>query len=648
MQDTGGEVINTETLVSLNNLNYNIEPDCTVAVNATYKKHFFANTTAEPNRSNMCVLNSGADYIDMRRSFLSFDFSLTSSGSSSIVQDGAAPQTAANLKSSSGFMANAVPTRGLTDIGFGGGSALNLIQRIVVQSRSGDEICRVENAAYINHVLLNYCYGQDYAQSVGSDFGFGNKKADTRNGSTVQDSSYYIWKDVYSVEQVKRRFNIPMYLLSGFFNYDRLLPSMLCSGLRIQIDFSPIKEALVMSRPNEQINSSISYVIENLHIDAKSIQLTDAVQRFLNEVSATSGLEVVYTDINSTNVNVPTGGGEFHVEVRQACARAIKAWARVRDARAQTDYLRDSYAADDWLIPSFQWRLGSLYFPQQPVKSYNTDRALARPIMYDVPVSSSATSFDVSGLSSYLDSEASAGFGGLLSNIGEAHMLALEMFGKLGEKSSECLVSRDLFARGEIPLFTNEGGFYYNTNSTVLDQARNYWPKSYSDAFDSDANKFVKAYILGSYRAAAPAKLPEQMFNGESVNNRHPRSTSGPLSLWTSVSSDWSHYNGNHSIIPVNLERSTLFNMSGVPINNSRVLGLEMIIKPRILGNIITCDSQTNTLASLPTNTPVSFSTSNVVGVQYPLGGVFQHKCDVYLQYVRLARVFMNNVEIEQ
>ena len=68
--------------------------------------------------------------------------------------------------------------------------------------------------------------------------------------------------------------------------------------------------------------------------------------------------------------------------------------------------------------------------------------------------------------------------------------------------------------------------------------------------------------------------------------------------------------------IGVSLERSSLFNLSGIPINNSRVMSFHG-----------TFDTRT-TEPKAPGYGMLTF--------------------DVFLQYVRLARVFLNNVEVEQ
>jgi hypothetical protein len=71
-------------------------------------------------------------------------------------------------------------------------------------------------------------------------------------------------------------------------------------------------------------------------------------------------------------------------------------------------------------------------------------------------------------------------------------------------------------------------------------------------------------------------------------------------------------FSGGGHTLAVSLERSSLFNLSGIPINNSRVLALR--------GQFSSDSSE--------------ISTSSRV--------------NIYLKFVKLARIFLNNVEVEQ
>ena len=63
-----------------------------------------------------------------------------------------------------------------------------------------------------------------------------------------------------------------------------------------------------------------SYRVKDIYFQLKSIELTDSIQRIMNEHSATNGLENVYTDYNNTQI--PTKGqGPLFTEVRHAAIR---------------------------------------------------------------------------------------------------------------------------------------------------------------------------------------------------------------------------------------------------------------------------------------------------------------------------------------
>ena len=70
-----------------------------------------------------------------------------------------------------------------------------------------------------------------------------------------------------------------------------------------------------------------------------------------------------------------------------------------------------------------------------------------------------------------------------------------------------------------------------------------------------------------------------------------------------------------------------MFNLAGVPVNNSRVLSLRAKLETGGAGGEIQAGTSTE---AVPT-------------IGYP-----NRQLDVFLKYVKLARVFLNNVEVEQ
>ena len=466
---SGQDLSKRQGLIAVNDLTYVLEPDLSVASNKTHKVHYFQNSSYTPGQNAICILNSGADYIDTRRSWLQFDVNQTNT---------------VNLGTH--------------------GSACNLIKQITVSTRSGDVLCQLFDFNLMSNVLLPLTYDKGWFETVGQTMAYGGKLVNGRN-----------------------RIIIPMYVLTPLFAYGRLMPAMLMSGLRIEIVWENSTKAFFNTLGNGD------YTVSNPQFCLSSVQLSDSIQRALNELSATNGLEIVYCDYER---DMHTTGGTLetvNMEIRKACSRALKAFARVRvtagllkagDSTSAveeekkdvflTDATRDTFAAEkNFPCYEYQWRLGSLYFPQQPVRA----------------TSSGPEGCHEAAVTTYAN---------LLESIDKYHG---------GSRAPH------------VPL----------NHEHLLPQT---W----------DATAVGSLFATTTYDAHA----------GSFVRDAHT--------------------------IGVTLERSTMFNLAGIPVNNSRVLALSAKL-------IATSGELTYAISGPPTR-----------------------QVDVFLKYVRLARVFLNNVEVEQ
>ena len=477
-------------LITVNDLNYVLEPDLSVATNKTHKKHFFQSSSYEHGQQGICILNSGADYIDTRRSFLSFNLTATA-------------------------------TTGTTYTLGPLGTACNLIKNITISTRSGDELCRITDYNVLQHMILPITYDEEWFQTTGQLMSFDKRI-------------------VQANDSVTHRFIIPMYVLSPLFAYGRLMPAMLMSGMRIEIEwedkikpFFATETGATTVRDLSGNGALTTSQITDPYFSLASVQLSDSIQRALNELSATNGLEVVYCDWERTTVDRGNDLATVNIEVRKSCSRALKAFARVRatsgaavDTTPQPDGKKDSFRAEQQFpFTEYQWQLGSLYFPQQPVKA--------------------TTAYDC-GLESY------------------AHVL--EAADKFHGDARQPLLS------------LHGGGDAHGTQ------------------FNSQVNATADPKTVGALTGVNPA------------------STFGA----------YASYMFDSHCLGVTLERSTMFNLAGVPVNNSRVLALRAKLQTSGSGEVKASDG-----------TPIT------TGATY-------RKIDVFLKYVKLARVFLNNVEVEQ
>lgn len=669
-------------MIQVNDLVYKLETDLSVAINRTHKTQYFQNQSYTNAQTTLAIVNSGADYIDPRRSFFSFDF--------------IAPQTLL-----AAFQGNADYANAFISFYFGkNGSVLNLIDSVVVSSRSGDELSRVNDFGVLNAIMIPEIFGVEWRDSIGQEMGIGSFVGGF-NDSTYVNPALPVNSSPLSKasEQQRRRFVVPLYLLSPIFNYGRLLPSMLMSGLRIEIkwktldvacqqfwegfpleypvsgaygqnlNFSdndvtafktylgasalagngalddsvfpanavtyawtqgaigppPTSGTLVLAglqglatgflhttggirdfvpgdviaisddtTPGTTLERSAlyftivkvvnattaqcistaasfpartpvgqadatwagggliggwrlsyrrslsyqrdfgapafhskfltpttpltSYNIQNPELQLCSIQLTDAIQRTLNEFSAVNGLEIVYADYDRTSTPLAGAVVPIYTEVRKSASRALAAFARVVQNTSDTHRYDSTASVPGVYWNNYQWQLGSLYFPQQRVESQNPD-----------------------------------------PNLQHDALLAMAY-----------AYTQDAFDR--------------------------YHPRA--------------APTMATLRGVGID------FNKLNLHPTEVHAEHGP-SLYLapySAYGKWGSFVNGATTIAVTLERSSLFDLSGIPINNSRVLALR----------------------------------GEVDMSAYQAQPTFRALLYVFLKYVRLARIFLVNCEVEQ
>jgi len=513
----GGGGPDTKTMISINNLVYNLEPDLSTVSNATHKQHFFQQNDYKSSQRATCILNTGADYVDTRRSWLVFTLDCSGSG---------------------------------TELGFGPyGSALNLINRVTVSSRSGDELSRCRRLNLKKASILPYKMDTEWWESVGQSMGKGARMP---------------------AGAPNTRFVIPLYCLSDLFGYGRFIPSMLTSGMRIEIEWENSQTAF--APPGRDVVPEFQYRVKDLHINARSVQLTDACQRYLNELSSSSGLEIVYTDWETTEQS-KVSGGQINLEVRKAASRALKAYGKIVDS-VTDEGKRDSMASIPFICRQHQWQLGSLYFPQQPIKSSIDNQPL------------------LASQESYLHC--------LDSFVPKSGIYKSAVPLQLGPSKVTNMADSAISPTGTL-VFTADRRADFPVGGLFVFQRLNLPPL----LREVGSNAFVPAAptaqppTLASCTITFREPLPDGPFQLVSHLFRATRKE-------TSFGAE-SSFQTNGSLLACCLERSALFNLSGIPINNSRILLLRA------------------TLAKL---TEVDVT--------------------IFLQYVKLARIFMSNCEVEE
>lgn len=309
-----------ESDLSANNLVYSNPDSLSLAVSRSTSRLFFQRASYNPGETAVIDINSGTDFADPANAYLTF---------------------------------SCVPTQA-TAAGtctFGIGSAMNLIRQITIRSRSGVEIDRVERANVWSLFESQYKYPSSWFTTVGSATeGWGVTMANVA-AATVNDTT-----------NAGTRFCIPLARISSFFNgikKGQKIPPQLLSGLHIEIIWETAATALFSVG-----NTTTSYSIRNLSLMMDVISMTDDVQKTINQQSANAGLEYAYPRIftNPTTISSTV----LNVQVRKAVSQANYSWAVSLNAANYNNIAVDSFLGI-YDVLTYQWRLGALYYPLQPL-----------------------------------------------------------------------------------------------------------------------------------------------------------------------------------------------------------------------------------------------------------------------------------------
>lgn len=275
-------------MIVLNDLVYKLEPDMSVAVNKTHKNHFFQQTQYKNTQPAICIFNSGADYIDTRKSFLHFEVDLTATTTPSVSPGTIATFLSTATEEDNAFTGlsdeyvNTINKSFVIDGLFGeNGSILNLIDTVTVTTRSGDELSRIQDLSLLSNMLLPLMYGKDWKKTVGEGMGFGDRLYGRNDQGLKQPQS-------------QRRYTIPLYLLSPVFQYSRLMPAMLMSGLRVQITWHNAAKAFAQ-------------VVRRVATDSEQI----AMSPLRRQIGMGGDLKPLAYGTSSTNVPTQNGISAF-------------------------------------------------------------------------------------------------------------------------------------------------------------------------------------------------------------------------------------------------------------------------------------------------------------------------------------------------
>ena len=269
-----------DALLSWNDLTYTV-PKTNSLVSVRNIKEYFAQQQSYSSGTGTDIvfnLQTGSQYINCMNSALEFDLTVTTSAAT---------------------------------WSFGIGSAFNLFREVNVSTRSGTEIDRFQQCNLYRIHMDNLDHEPEWFDQVGKLMGYdGNGDRPTR------------------VTATKYKFIIPLFKLAPVFSTDKLMPSHLATGMRIEIQLDRAVNALVTAT----VDSSVSFTITDPKLLIDSHQLVDKASRSLQVTSAKNGLEysypAIYTETDTTSSD------KINMEINKSVGRALKVFAVSRPTTA--------------------------------------------------------------------------------------------------------------------------------------------------------------------------------------------------------------------------------------------------------------------------------------------------------------------------
>jgi hypothetical protein len=311
---TEGSSGNREAVMEANNLSYKFDDILNVSVNRTMKKQYFdTRSYTMPGASQaVSTWNSGVDLIDVTNSYLKF--TVRANGDR-------------------------------TDMGFGVGTAMNLIREVKILSSSGIEMARTQDANIYHKFVSKSKYSANWHTTVGALMGNGVTTVDTADLTVC----------------------IPLCELDPFFKlYDgKLLPANVASGLRVEITWADLAQAFISGGAGGTTTAT-AYTVSQIEFRTESVTLADSAMAVLNKEASTNGLEITYDRVYTTSKNTGTALDD-NIEIRKAVSLAKSAFC-VTIPTTQT-ILIDSFLAAAYTFTSADFRLGNQYYPFQPIEN---------------------------------------------------------------------------------------------------------------------------------------------------------------------------------------------------------------------------------------------------------------------------------------
>jgi len=309
------------SLLALNNLDYRFPSSLSVATRRRMIRNQSNKTLYTEGDKIIIHLNTGSSYIYGPNSFLTFQ-----------------------LKSIDNVGA---PIATTNPFGYKGSSKY-CIRDVVVTSASGTELSRNLSANIQSRMLDRWTCDRQYTDKFGQVSGYRDHELSMiAVGSLVNDGATVHADSVVLDLQAGKQFCIPMKDISPIFAQQKLIPSFMASGMRIEITLESAQKAF-----------------RELGVFMEVSDPTIVTDTF-EDTASSKGLEFFW--VESDRTRAVEQGEKYNVTMRKSVSRALSVLGVTRFTTAISSDIQDSIQSSIYTVDNYQFRLGSNYYPNTPV-----------------------------------------------------------------------------------------------------------------------------------------------------------------------------------------------------------------------------------------------------------------------------------------
>ena len=301
-----------DSLLQVNNMLYKMPPSISIAESRHLQSGFAQQSTYSPGETIVIDSQTGAGFIDGNTSYIRF---------------------------------NVIATGNDFKTAFGVGSAVNVFERAVIRSRSGQELCRLEGAPLAALFMDRFSKPADWFTSVGESQGYPGVQNNSTNITWASPGVQFV---------------VPMKTFP-FFKQSSLLPPQVMEGLRIELVVNSAANALT-----NNAGTTTGFTLANIEVKWDVYNIADQFRRQVALMASSQGLNLLHKELYRT---ITTGAtSSFNYDVKKAASKALMAITIPR-LTGQFVIGDDAYSADTYHLISSQYHVGSVYFPNSKLQT---------------------------------------------------------------------------------------------------------------------------------------------------------------------------------------------------------------------------------------------------------------------------------------